>query len=77
MKVSQYYTTPFTDEQLRKLLAGEEILLKDVPGKNKKPYNVYLKPAGIEEYQYEKDGKMVTGWQFRYEKTYPKKQKAD
>lgn len=76
MKVSQYYTTPFTDEQVRKLLVGEEILLKDVPGKNKKPYDVYLKPTGIEEYQYEKDGKMVAGWQFRYEKTYPKKQKG-
>ena len=34
---------------------------------------VFLKPTGIEEYSYEKNGKTVTGYQFVYEKSYPKK----
>jgi len=76
MNVSHYYRITFTDEQVKQLLSGEQILLKGVLGKNKKQYDIYLKPTGIEEYQYEKDEKMMTGWQFQYEKSYPKKQKG-
>lgn len=75
MNVSHYYSTMFTDSQIRKLLSGEQILLKDVPDKDKNLRDVCLKPTGIEEYHYKKGKETVTGWQFRYEKTYPKSEK--
>ena len=73
MNVSRYFKTPFTDMQIRELLAGKQILLKGLTGKNNRTYDVFLKPTGIEEYSYEKNGKTVTGYQFVYEKSYPKK----
>ena len=59
--------------QIRELLAGKQILLKGLTGKNNRMYDVFLKPTGIEEYSYEKNGETVTGYQFVYEKSYPKK----
>ena len=73
MNISKYFKTAFTDMQIRELLAGKQILLKGLSGKNNRTYDVFLKPTGIEEYSYEKNGKTVTGYQFVYEKSYPKK----
>ena len=73
MNVSKYFKIPFTDTQIRELLGGKQILLKGLTGKNNRMYDVFLKPTGIEEYSYEKNGKTVTGYQFVYEKSYPKK----
>lgn len=75
MNVGRYYSTVFTDKQVKSLLEGEKILLKGLKGKDKKPYDLYLKPTGVEEYSYEKDGKTMTGYQYSYEKSYPKKKK--
>ena len=47
--------------------------MKGLTGKNNRMYDVFLKPTVIEEYSYEKNGKTVTGYQFVYEKLYPKK----
>ncbi len=58
---------------VRELLAGKQILLKGLTGKNNRTYDVFLKPTGIEEYLYEKNGETVTGYQFMYEKSYQKK----
>ncbi|MCM1144323.1 MAG: DNA topoisomerase 3 [Clostridium sp.] len=71
MSVGRYYTTYFTDGQIKSLLAGKKILLKGLKGKAGKPYSMYLKPMGVESYSYKKDGKDVTGYQFSYEKSYP------
>ena len=73
MNVSKYFKIPFTDTQIRELLGGKQILLKGLTGKNNRTYDVFLKPTGTEEYSYEKNGKTVTGYQFVYEKSYPKK----
>ena len=75
MNVGRYYSTAFTDKQVSSLLAGEKILLKGLKGKDSRPYDLYLKPIGVEEYSYEKDEKTMTGYQFSYEKSYPKKKK--
>lgn len=75
MNVGRYYSTVFSDKQVKSLLAGEKILLKGMKGKDGKPYDLCLKPAGVEEYSYEKDGKTMTGYQYSYEKSYPKKKK--
>lgn len=73
MNVSKYFKTPFTGTQIRELLAGKQILMKGLIGKNNRTYDVFLKPIGIEEYSYEKNGETVIGYQFVYEKSYPKK----
>lgn len=71
MQVSRYFSTKFTDQQAADLLAGKKVLLKGVPGKNGKPYSLFLKPSGIEQYSYEKNEGTATGYQFSYEKSYP------
>lgn len=73
MSVARYYTTYFTDEQIKSLLAGEKILLKGLKGKGGKPYDAYLIPDGTEEYHYSKDGKEKSGVQFKFRMEFPKK----
>lgn len=68
MNVSRYYSTPFTEEQVEKLLLGEQILLNDIPDKNGELQDIYLKPIGIEEYHYRKGKESKGGYQFKYEK---------
>ncbi len=76
MNVTKYYTTAFTKEQIVDLLAGKRIKLHVEKGKDGKPYDMYLTPSGVEEYSYSKDGKLTTGFQFQYNKEYPKKNKG-
>lgn len=71
MSVSKYYSTPFTDSQVKSLLAGEKILLKGLKGRNGRPYDLCLEPAGIEEYCYEKNGKTARGSRFVFHKSFP------
>ena len=77
MNVSRYYKKSFTDAQIKDLLAGKKILLKGLIGKNDKPYDLYLEPTGIEEYSYQKDGETMKGYQFTYEKSFPKNNKKN
>ena len=71
MNVARYYSVAFTDSQIESLLSGKRILLKGIRGKEGKPYDLYLKPTGVEKYSYVKDGKDIMGCQFTYEKSYP------
>lgn len=71
MSVSRYYSTLFTDSQVKSLLAGEKIVLKGLEGRDGKPYDLCLEPVGIEEYCYEKNGKTIRGSRFVFHKSYP------
>lgn len=71
MSVAKYYSTPFTDSQVKSLLDGKKILLKGLKGRDGKPYDLCLEPDGIEDYSYEKDGKTVSGSRFSFKKSYP------
>lgn len=71
MNVAKYYSTPFTDSQVKSLLDGKKILLKGIKSRDGKPYDLCLEPDGIEDYSYEKDGKKVTGSRFSFNKSYP------
>lgn len=71
MSVSGYYSTLFTDSQVKSLLAGEKIVLKGLEGRDGKPYDLGLEPAGIEEYCYEKNGKTIRGFRFVFHKSFP------
>lgn len=77
MNVSRYYKKSFTDAQIKDLITGKKILLKGLIGKNDKPYDLYLEPTGIEEYSYQKDGETIKGYQFTYEKSFPKNNKQN
>lgn len=70
MSVAKYYSTPFTDSQVKRLLAGEKILLKGMQGRDGRPYDLCLEPTGIEEYCYEKDGKTTKGFRFVFHRSF-------
>lgn len=71
MNVAKYYSAQFTDSQVKSLLDGKKVLLKGLMGRDGKPYDLCLEPAGIEEYSYEKNGETVSGYRFSYKKSYP------
>lgn len=73
MNLAKYYSTLFTDSQVKSLLDGKKILLKGLKGRDGKPYDLCLEPAGIEEYSYEKNGETVSGYRFSFKKSYPGK----
>ncbi len=71
MGLAKYYSTPFSDSQVKSLLDGKKVLLKGLKGRDGKPYDLCLEPAGVEEYSYEKNGETVSGYRFSYKKSYP------
>lgn len=73
MGIAKYYSTPFTDSQVKSLLDGKKILMKGLEGRDGKPYDLFLEPAGIEGYSYEKDGKQFHGFRFAFKKSRPAK----
>ena len=73
MGIAKYYSMPFTDSQVKSLLDGKKILMKGLEGRDGKPYGLFLEPAGIEGYSYEKDGKQFHGFRFAFKKSSPAK----
>lgn len=68
MNLNSFFGRVYTENQIRKLLEGKKILMKDLVGKNG-TYDAYLVPAGVEEYEYE--GKKR--YQFTFEREIKKK----
>lgn len=63
-----------TDNEVKSLLAGKKILVKGLRNKAGKVYDAYLKPVGIDEYSFnDKDGNNKTGYQYKYDMSFPKK----
>ena len=63
-----------TDNEVKSLLAGKKILVKGLRNKAGKVYDAYLKPVGIDEYSFnDKDGNKKTGYQYKYDMSFPKK----
>ena len=61
------------ENQVKALLEGKKILLKELIGKNGKTYDAYLTPKGIRDYSYtNKDGKEISGFQYDYDLEFPK-----
>lgn len=55
------------EEQIKKLLAGEKIFMKGLKSKKGKSYDAFLKPEGVEAYDYtNKDGEEKSGFQFKF-----------
>ena len=64
-----------SDSQIKNLLAGKKVLVKGlVSKKTGKPYDVFIKPAEVESFSYQKaDGSIASGYQWKFETEFPKK----
>ena len=64
------------EEQIKKLLAGEMIFMKGLKSKKGKSYDAFLKPEGVEAYDYtNKDGEERNGFQFKFSMEFPERKK--
>ena len=64
------------EEQIKKLLAGEKIFMKGLKSKKGKSYDAFLKPEGVEAYDYtNKDGEERSGFQFKFSMEFPERKK--
>ena len=53
-----------SEEQIKKVLKGERILVKDIKSKKGKTFDAYLTPKGISNFSYtDKDGQEISGFQ--------------
>ncbi|MBR2949039.1 MAG: DNA topoisomerase 3 [Lachnospiraceae bacterium] len=72
MKLNRARKVELTDEQVKDLLNGRRIFLKNLPAKSGGTYSAYYVPDGVEEYSYEgKDGKHYSGKQFKIRIEFP------
>ncbi len=64
------------EEQIKKLLAGEKIFIKGLKSKKGKTYDAFLKPEGVEAYDYtNKDGEERNSFQFKFSMEFPERKK--
>ena len=76
MNVGHAMGATLSDNELITLLNGKKLLMQGLRGRSGKVYDAYLIPKGIENFSYVKDGKEITGSQFKFEMTFPKKKAA-
>ena len=62
-----------TEDEVSKLLSGEEILLKGlISKKTNNAYDMYVKPDGVEDFSFtNKDGETITGYSFKFTTRFP------
>ena len=70
MKLDIAYGKHLTDDQIRKLLKGESIRVS-LRSRKGKDFDAILKPKGIKEFSYERDGKQFSGFQFDFDMAFP------
>lgn len=73
MIVGRAMGTALSDSQVKSMLQGKKTLVKGIKGK-KGSYDAYLIPEGIEDFSYTKDGKEITGTQYKVRMEFPKRQ---
>ncbi|MDE6949495.1 MAG: DNA topoisomerase 3 [Lachnospiraceae bacterium] len=73
MTVNRAMGVTLIDGQIKDLLAGKKILLKELKSKTGKFYDAYIIPNGTEEYHYTKDGAEKSGVRFKFIVEFPKK----
>ena len=78
MRLNMIFGKKLTDTQVRKLLKGEEIMMKGLKKKDGSgTYDMLFKPTGIEEMSYmNKAGEEVKGKQFVFERRFPQRKKS-
>ncbi|SDB49801.1 type IA DNA topoisomerase [Butyrivibrio sp. INlla16] len=76
LALGKYYGQTFTEDQIRDLLAGKQVLMSNQKGKNGKTFDVLISIEGEEEFSYEKDGQTFVGYGLTYTKEFVKKPKG-
>ncbi len=73
MFVGKAFGKELSDEEVTSLINGEKILLKGlVSKKSGNTYDMYIKPAGVEEFTYKKsDGTEVSATRWKFETSFP------
>ena len=65
-----------TVKELQTLLSGGEILLRGLKSQSGNTYDIYLKPDGIEHYEFTgDDGREVSGDKFHFATRFPEREK--
>ena len=72
MNVGKALGVALTDSQVKSLLQGKKILVKDLKGK-KGSYDAYLIPESVQEFSYTKDGKEIKGFQYKFKMEFSQK----
>lgn len=73
MNVGRAMGAALSDADVKSLLLGRRTLIKNLKNKAGKTYDAYLKPVGIEDYSYVKDGSKISGKQWKFEIEFPKR----
>lgn len=73
MNVGRAMGAALSDADIKSLLQGKRIFVKNLKNKAGKTYDAYLKPVGIEDYSYVKDGNSISGKQWKFEIEFPKR----
>ena len=63
-----------SDSQVKSMLEGKKTLVKGLKGK-KGSYDAYLTPEGLENFSYTKDGKEISGTQYKCRMEFPQRNK--
>ncbi len=74
MNVGRAMGVQLSDTQVKSMLEGKKTLVKGIKGKNG-AFDAYLIPSGIEGYSYTKDGKEVSGSQYKVRMEFPQRKK--
>lgn len=63
-----------TEKDIKSLLDGKKILVKNLRAKSGKTFDAYLEPNGIEDFSYtDKNGNERKGSQYKFDMSFPKK----
>lgn len=74
MQLGSVMGISINESQLRNLLAGKKIFVKNIKKKSGGKFDAYLIPEGITDYSYEKsDGTKVSGKQYKFKMEFPEK----
>ncbi len=66
-----------TKSELKTLLGGGEVLLKELTSKNGNSYDLYVKPTGIEPYSFtSEEGNEISGYKFQLDTRFPEKEES-
>jgi DNA topoisomerase-3 len=74
MSLGRAMGVTLTEKEVKSLLEGKKILVKNLRAKSGKTYDAYLEPNGIEDFSYtDKNGNERKGSQYKFDMSFPKK----
>lgn len=72
--IAKAFKHMFTRTEIANLLKGEKTLITGLISKKGKPYDAYLTPKGLEDYEFvREDGSTFSGKRFKFEMDFPER----